>query len=174
MKKKLTAQVQANQQAKKARAALKSHNLAPAVDTRFLRDSDGVETWEAYTTQRVMLPNRPVDGNWYVEMYWLVWSDPAGGSASVVESSISLNVVDSSLTNALSKKCLVRYDVDNRADAPTMQFSPAHLNVLQPGKLDSHIHYPVIGLDSHDWDVKNVLGFFLSDRLWQDLADRLN
>jgi hypothetical protein len=82
-------------------------------------------------------------------------------------------VEGSDLTDGLTTRCLVRYDVDHRYNAPTGGFAAAHLNVLQPAKLEDRLHYPAIGLETATWDVKAVLSFMVSQRFWDDLRDRL-
>jgi hypothetical protein len=173
MAKKVTAQQRAEVYRKQARRALISFELVAAVDKRPVVDADGVENWEAFTTTPIVLPRRPLPGRWYLKMNWLISGDPGGGDAEVIESTMSLNVEESPLTADLSTQCLVRYDVDHRLTAPTVGFSAAHLNVLQPGGLEDRLHYPAIGLDVPTWDIKAVLSFFLSARFWNDLGERL-
>jgi hypothetical protein len=141
------------------------------VDKQAVVDENGVENWEAFSTSPIVLPNRPLPGRWYLPMRWLVSGDPAGLQADVIESSMSLNV-EGPLTEGLSTECLIRYDVDHRATAPTAGFSPAHVNVLQPGKLEDRLHYPAIGLDVPTWDIKSVASFLLSPRFWDELRER--
>src|SRR5207302_11154365 len=121
----------------------------------------------------IVLPNRPLPGRWYLTMRWLIAGDPGGGDAEVIESTMSLNVDESPLTDGLSTQCLVRYDVDHRLTSPTAEFAAAHLNVLQSAPLEDRLHYPAIGFEIPTWDIKAVLSFFLSARLWDDLRDRL-
>jgi hypothetical protein len=173
MAKKATAQQRAENYRSQARKALITLGLTPAIDKRAFVDDDGVENWEAFSTTPIVLPNRPLPGRWYLQMRWLVSGDPAGKEAQVVESTISLNVTDSSLTEGLSTQCLVRYDIDHRLTAPTAGFSPAHLNVLQPGRLEDRLHYPAVGLDIPTWDIRAVLSFLLSQRFWDELLNRL-
>src|SRR5579862_8397373 len=134
MAKKVTAQQRAEYYRAQAQKALISLGLLPAaVAKRSIRDNDGVENWQAFTETPIVLQNRPLAGRWYLKMSWLVAGDPAGGDPQIVESSISLNVEESPLTDGLRTKCLVRYDVDHRLGSPTAEFAAAHLNVLQPG-----------------------------------------
>jgi hypothetical protein len=67
--------------------------------------------------------------------------DPVRKAPQLVESSIGLDV-DSPLTDDI-KKSFVRYDVDHRPLAPLSGVSPAHLNVLQPGRVEDRVHYPI-------------------------------
>lgn len=170
-KKTSSAQARAEEIARKARKALQAHKLPTAVDKRAVVE-DGVEHWLAFSTTPIVLDNRPLPGRWYLQMKWLVAGDPAGGEPPLILSSISLNV-EGKLTENMTTDCLVRYDVDHRATAPTTGFSPLHLNLLQPGKLEDRMHYPAIGLEIQTWDIPTVLNFLLSTRFWDELRDRL-
>jgi hypothetical protein len=174
MAKKVTAQQRAEQYRSLARKELITLGLIPAIDKRAFVDADRVENWETFSTTPIVLPNRPLPGRWYLRMRWLISGDPAGEEAQVVESSVSLNVEESPLTDGLSTQCLIRYDVDHRLTSPTVEFSAAHLNVLQPGKLEDRLHYPAIGLDVPTWDIKAVLSFLVSQRFWNELRERLD
>jgi len=133
-----------------------------------------VEYWRAHTPTsiRVEMPGLP--GDWSLRMYWLVANDPQSGQApQLVESAISLNV-ESPFTEPFSTRCLIRYDIDHRAlTSPTHKYSPAHLNVLQPGSLEDHAHYPIVGQPLEEWPVDLVVEFLLSDELRADLAGRI-
>src|SRR5947209_7769130 len=111
MAKKVTAQQRAENYRSQAQNALITLGLIPAVDKRAFVDDDGVENWEAFSTTPIVLPGRPLPGRWYLQMRWLVSGDPAGEGAQVVESTISLNVEDSPLTEGLATHCLIRYDI---------------------------------------------------------------
>jgi hypothetical protein len=168
-KKASSAQAGAEEIARTARKALQALGLPTAVDKQAVVE-EGVEHWEAFSTSPIVLPNRPLPGRWYLRMSWLVSGDPGGQEAQLIWSSMSLGG-DGDLTENLTTDCLVRYDVDHRATAPTAGFSAAHLNVLQPGKLEDRMHYPAIGLDVPTWDIRAVLTFLTSPRFWDDLSD---
>lgn len=136
-------------------------------------DATGREHWVVADPQPIVVPRGrmgALPGEWFIRMAWDVFSDPAGGDAQVLTSSISLNVANIPLTESLDDQCLVRYDTDFFDDAPSRIHSPVHLNVLQPERLGSSVHYPIMGLAHDRWPLEAVLRFFLSAELQADLA----
>lgn len=113
-------------------------------------------------------------GDWYIGLSWEIHDDPAGDGAHVMMSSYSLNVDEATLTNGVRTNCLVRYDTNRLAGAPSIAHSSVHLNVLQPGGLLDKVHYPIFGLEHEYWPLDRVLPFFLSSDLQGDLVPLLS
>lgn len=175
MAKVVTAVALAQQLVRDGRKELRRHLLPGAVSiTRGMTALSG-QPLSVGTPAPVVIPDGhmgKLPGSWTIRMNWDIYADPGEGSARVMMSSLSLSVAEIPLTSPVDR-CLVRYDTNRFADAPSRSHSAVHLNVLQPAQLYSKVHYPVFGLDHDMWPVREVLDFFLSEDLQNDLAPLL-
>lgn len=157
------------------RSELRRKLLPGTVTTSRAKSGSTGEHFQIATPTPVVVPRDQMGrlpGQWTIRMSWDVYEDPADGDARVMMSSVSLNVSEILLTSA-GDYCLVRYDTNRFNDAPSRSHSAVHLNVLQPSKLGSKVHYPVFGLDHDVWPLDQVLDFFLSADLQEDLSSLL-
>jgi hypothetical protein len=114
-------------------------------------------------------------GRWRLNLSWTFAPVPAAPSPAILESSAGLYCVGvPALGGGEKERCLVRYDVDNKRPGHSLGPLGPHLNVTQPGKLADRVHYPLPGLALRAWSVSEVLDVLLSDRLVEDLRDRLD
>lgn len=156
---------------KRAVKAINKHRVFGRVDVVRAVERTA-ELWKAYTP-RGLPAQMGLPGEWTITMSWVVATDPEPtGEPQLVESAISLNLSSDLTSNR--PRSLVRYDIDHRAlTSPTHKYSPAHLNVLQPGLLEDNVHYPIVGLPLQEWPVEAVVDFLFSDELRADLDGRV-
>jgi hypothetical protein len=156
-----------------AKEALGAHQLRPAVVTQYVQKDTA---WKISARNIVVNLDASFPGHWRVNMGWtLVPVPPAGKSMLVTESSIGLyGVKVPALGGGDKEVCLVRYDLSLTEAGPTLEPLGAHINVHQPGSLRDKVHYKIPGLPHHEWQVREVLDFLLSDRLVKDLTNRLS
>ncbi|HEY5943534.1 MAG TPA: hypothetical protein VIT89_11835 [Solirubrobacterales bacterium] len=158
---------------KSAKEALNAHQLRPAVLSKY---DQKTPAWKISARSIEVSLKGSIPGHWRVNMGWtLVPVPPRGASLVVTESSIGLYGVKVPGFGGGDKEvCLVRYDVSTTEGGSTLEPLGAHINVHQPGALKDKIHYQLPGLSEHEWQVREVLDFLLSDRLAGDLAGRLS
>jgi hypothetical protein len=165
------AQKRAEQCLKDANSVLRAAGLAPRLQVALDEDKAlGLAYWSCFSSDPPLIDvPLGLPGRWFLKLSWSFWSDPTDSKqVEMFQSSISLNV-ESALTDGLGTKCLVRYDVDRRDTRRTGDFGVAHLNVLQPGAIEDKAHYPLPGATVDEWPLADVLRFFRSDVLRDDL-----
>lgn len=153
-------------------AALGARNLTRPINAEY-RPAD--PSWKVSARKiRVSLdPSFP--GQWRLNMGWTLVPVPPEGDLIVLESSIGLyGAKVPALGGGEDEVCLVRYDTSYSDPGATLEPLGAHINVFQPRRLEDKVHYKLPGLAEHDWPLSEVLDFLLSERLVQDLADRLH
>ena len=157
------------------RTELISRGLETPVRTRQKR-IDKVDHWhvEARGVRVQLDPGFP--GRWRLHLSWTFAPVPASEELPVLQSSAGLYAVGVPALGGTDdqERCLVRYDVDNARPGPHLEPLGPHLNVCQPGKLGDRVHYPLPGVGSGPWAVTDVLDVLLSERLVEDLRDRLD
>lgn len=158
---------------KSAKEALGARQLRPAVVSRYIPKE---RAWKISARNIDVSLDASFPGHWRVNMGWtMVPVPPRGDSMLMTESSIGLyGIKVPALGGGEKEVCLVRYDVSLTEEGSTLEPLGAHINVHQPGNLSDKIHYKIPGLAGHEWQVREVLDFLLSDRLASDLAGRLS
>jgi hypothetical protein len=156
------------------RAQLIRRQLETPVRAR-LKRIDKVDHWhvEARGVRVQLDPSFP--GRWRLYLSWTFVPIPASDELAVLESSAGLYAVGvPALGGGEEERCLVRYDVDNARPGPHLAPLGPHLNVCQPGKLADRVHYALPGVARQPWGVADLLDVLLSNRLVEDLRDRLD
>jgi hypothetical protein len=136
---------------------------------------DKVDHWQVAARGVHVTLDPAFPGHWRLNLSWTFTPVPASRSPAILESSVGLYCVGvPALGGGDKEHCLVRYDVDNKRAGHSIGPLGPHLNVAQPGKLADRVHYPLPGLAQTAWSVTDVLDVLLSDRLVEDLRDRLD
>lgn len=136
---------------------------------------DKVDHWQVAARGVHVTLDPAFPGRWRMNLSWTFTPVPAAHSPEILESSAGLYCVGvPALGGGDQERCLVRYDVDNKRPGHSLGPLGPHLNVAQPGKLADRVHYPLPGLAQAAWSVTDVLDVLLSDRLVEDLRDRLD
>jgi len=158
---------------KEANAALAHRNLRRAIRSEWVPE-DGIQMLSVRTTVAipVQLP-RQLPGKWSVHLSWLFQPIPPDGEFELLRSSFGLNVAGLARPATLEVRNLVRYDVDNGRPGPGDGALGRHINVWQPPPIDDHVHYPTLEYTTDPWNVDEVLSFFLSESLADDLDGRV-
>lgn len=157
---------------KEAVAALKQRNLVYGFRSVTVRES-GVPLLAVRNTTGIPVTlARPLPGRWSVYFNWLFLPIPPDGKYELLRSSFGLNVTGLVGPAAQQNTTFVRYDVANDRAGPEGTLG-CHINVWQPSPIDDNVHFPVPGLASNAWPVRDVLSFFLSESLADDLLGRI-
>lgn len=156
-----------------AKKALGARSLAQAVSAKW---SPKERAWKISARKIKVNLDSSFPGHWRINMEWkMVPVPPKGDEILVVESTIGLYGIEvPALGGTEEEICLVRYDMSLAEAGPNLEPLGPHLNVHQPGKLQDKIHYKIPGLTRPEWQVAEILDFLLSDRLVDDLTDRLD
>lgn len=159
---------------KEARKALAKRNLERGLRTDRVRE-DGVQMLLVQTTVRIPVTlARPLPGRWSVHLNWLFEPIPPHRDFQLLRSSFGLSVAGLTDPAVSDIQNLVRYDVDNARLGPGGIPLGRHIDVWQPNPIEDNVHYPVPGENHGGWVVEDVLAFFFSDVLAEDLAGRIN
>lgn len=151
--------------------ALAARNLKRPVNAEY-RPAD--PSWKVSARKIPIKLDPSFPGHWRLNMNWTLVPVPPDGELVVEESSIGLyGAKVPALGGDEREACLVRYDTSN-SPGPTLEPLGAHVNVFQPRRLEDKVHYKLPGLPEHGWSLTEVLDFLLSDRLVDDLTDRLH
>lgn len=158
---------------KEATEALARRNLERGLRSEWVRE-DGIWMLSVRTTIRIPVRlAKPLPGRWFVHLNWLFQPIPPEGTLELLRSSFGLTVAG--LSNPRTDEaCLVRYDVDNARTGIGETTLGRHINVWQPAPVESNVHYPVLSPRADVWAVDEVLEFFLSSSLAEDLDGRLS
>ena len=161
MARRSAAQNAASVRERAVKAVLRSRHLPPKISTTRGRASASAEYWQVGTTQAIAV-DIGLQGLWSLNMFWRYTEIPgARAEAILVESAIALNV-DHEWIPSPRSKCLVRYDLDRLGRG-------CHVQVHQFDPLEDKVHYLAVGVDdSFEWDLEQVLTFFL-EQLPEDL-----
>jgi hypothetical protein len=140
------------------------YNAALGVDRS---DDAGHDLWVARLKAPLVLRMKR-QGVWTMKTYWRYINDPAGATAVLQESSVSLNVVEHPLVGDLGGGdeaiCLIRYDFDLRDKYA------AHLNVMQPPPILDEAHWRLPSKSLGEWDPAELVSYLLSEAVETDLA----
>jgi hypothetical protein len=170
-----TLQPESRPYVKEALKALHRHGLHAGFRDEFQREKgSGVELVKAHNTTPIDVTSKlAVKGHWTLHLSWTIRQIPRG-EAMLWQSSFGLSIEGLCFAPADSRRCLVRYDVDNDRRGPGLEPLGAHLNILQPEPLDDHIHFPVLAGPERRWTVSEVIDVFLADEFVAELRSRLN
>ena len=153
-------------------SALGARNLSRPVRAVYV---PGVPCWKVAAEKIEVRLDPSFPGRWRLNMSWTMVPIPPSGDLVVQESSIGLYGAQvPALGGGGEEVCLVRYDTDLTEPGATLAPLGAHINVLQPGRLEDKVHYVLPGHADHEWRLPDVLDFLMSDRLVRDLTGRLH
>jgi hypothetical protein len=136
---------------------------------------DKVDHWKVVARAVGVKLDSGFPGHWRLNLSWTFTPVPAARDPEILESSVGLYGVGVPALGGVDDECcLVRYDVDNKRAGHSLGPLGPHLNVMQPGKLQDHVHYPLPGIAKIPWTLSDILDVLLSGRLVEDLRGRLN
>ena len=158
---------------KQAAKALASRNLARPLRDDWVEE-EGVRMLSVKNSVAIEVKlARPLPGRWTVHLNWLFQPIPPDGELALLRASFGLNVAGLTKPPVAGTQNLVRYDIDHGRLGPDGETLGRHINVWQPPPIDDHVHFPVMDGSTDPWTVDEVLTFFLSQSLADDLNGRL-